>query len=108
MNFFSVGGRAKTRRNKNRNRNKLGKPKLTKKVSKVMVRPKRNPQKNQVFQRKVNPVVSVTNENGIRVYHVRKIMTDKAIADKISEYIPSSHYSLVVKQDTDVWGVDED
>ncbi len=56
----------------------------------------------------MNPVVSVTDENGVKVYHVRKIMTDKAIADKISEYFPSSHYSLVVKEDTDVWGVDEE
>ena len=35
-------------------------------------------------------------------------MTDKAQIKKISEYFPASHYSLVVKQDTDVWGVDED
>ena len=43
----------------------------------------------------------------LRCIIIRKIMTDEAIADKISEYFPSSHYSLIVKEDTDVWGVDE-
>ena len=34
-------------------------------------------------------------------------MSDKAIADKISEYFPASHYSLVLQEDADVWGVDD-
>jgi hypothetical protein len=112
MNFFSIGGRPKTRRRKQ----KVVKPvknKTTQKRARVTgepapPRPIRKPQRNEVFKRKCDPVVSVTDENGVKVYHVRKIMTDKAIADKISEYFPSSHYSLVVKEDTDVWGVDEE
>lgn len=57
--------------------------------------------------KKVNPIVEKFKENGITVYHVRKIMSDKAIANKISEYIPSSHYSLVLQENANVWGVDD-
>ena len=36
-----------------------------------------------------------------------KLCQIKPIADKISEYFPASHYSLVLQEDADVWGVDD-
>ena len=112
MNFFSVNGK----RAKSRKRVRLSKKNMAR--VKASCTKKRGLKPNNSFSKggngcnlvqvkRKNPVVSMTDENGVKVYHVRKIMTDEAIADKISEYFPSSHYSLIVKEDTDVWGVDE-
>ena len=110
MNSFSVNGkRVRTRRrhrHSNKNLTRVGKA-TKKRGVKLCQTPKRYTDTNVVQAKRVNPVVSVMDENGVKVYHVRKIMTDEAIANKISEYFPSSHYSLIVKGDTDVWGVDD-
>ena len=44
----------------------------------------------------------------VRVIETSKIMTDKDISDKEGEYFPESHYNIVVKEDADVYGIDDD
>ena len=57
--------------------------------------------------RSINPIVDVKHVNGVKTFFVRKVMSDEDIASKISEYFPSKHYKLVLKEDADVYGVDE-
>ena len=59
-------------------------------------------------KKKHNPIVEKVKRNdGIIEYTVKKIMSDKAIKSRLGTYFPESHYSLILREDADVYSIDE-
>ena len=57
---------------------------------------------------KKNPVVEKTvRQDGVTEYLVKKIMTDQQIAKRLGRYFPESHYTVILREDADVYSVDE-
>ena len=55
---------------------------------------------------KKNPVVKKTvRQDGVSEYLVKKIMTDQQIAKRLGRYFPESHYSVILREDADVYSV---
>ena len=55
-----------------------------------------------------DPLVSKTkNKDGITVYTVKKIMSDKAMNSRIGTYFPESHYKIILDKDADVYSINE-
>ncbi len=46
-------------------------------------------------------------QDGVTEYLVKKIMTDEQIAKRLGRYFPESHYSVILREDADVYSVDE-
>ena len=58
--------------------------------------------------KKINPVVDKkVRKDGVTEYTVRKIMTDKQIAKRLGTYFPESHYSVILKENADVYSIDD-
>ena len=58
--------------------------------------------------KKRNPVVDKkVRQDGVTEYTVRKIMTDKQIAKRLGTYFPESHYSVILKENADVYSIDD-
>jgi len=55
-----------------------------------------------------NPVVSKNKKGAVTEYIVRKVMTDDAIKKKEGEYFPEKHYSLIVRENCDVYCYEDD
>jgi len=58
--------------------------------------------------KKRNPVVDKkVRKDGVTEYTVRKIMTDKQISKRLGTYFPESHYSVILREDADVYSIDD-
>ena len=71
---------------------------------------KKNSSKNPNEKKeKKNPVVGkkVKRADGVTEYLVKKIMSDTAIKSRVGTYFPESHYSLILRENADVYSVDD-
>jgi hypothetical protein len=69
---------------------------------------KKQTKKASNLRKKINPVVKKeVRPDGITEYTVKKIMTDDQIKKKIGRYFPEKHYSVILREDADVYSEDD-
>tara|TARA_B100000989_G_C19530176_1_gene469195 strand:- start:264 stop:1337 length:1074 start_codon:yes stop_codon:yes gene_type:complete len=81
----------------------------TVKLAKKNAHKKNSVKKPKVKKVKKNPVIKkVKRADGITEYLVKKIMSDTSIKSRVGTYFPESHYSVILRENADVYSLDDD